>query len=190
MKNTKIFKLIISSLCIAVGIVLPIAFHTIPNAGSMFLPMHIPVLLCGFICGPFYGLACGILAPLLSFLLTGMPPVAFLPSMLCELAVYGVAAGILFKVVKTKNRQLNTYISLVGAMLCGRLVGGILNAFIFSAGKYTMQIWLTSSFVTSLPGIIAQLVFIPIIIFALQKAKLIDNSRFSPNALKKSEIKD
>jgi len=77
MKNTKIFRLIITSLCIAIGVVLPVAFHSIPNAGSIFLPMHIPVLLCGLICGPFYGLACGILAPLLSCLLTGMPPVAF-----------------------------------------------------------------------------------------------------------------
>ena len=188
MKNTKIFRLIITSLCIAIGVVLPVAFHSIPNAGSMFLPMHIPVLLCGLICGPFYGLACGILAPLLSCLLTGMPPVAFLPSMLCELAVYGIVAGILFKVVKTKNKQVNTYISLIGAMLCGRLVGGMLNALIFSAGKYTMQIWLTSSFVTALPGIIAQLVFIPVIIFALQKAKLIYNSGLTSNTYKKPQI--
>ncbi|MEI6578723.1 MAG: ECF transporter S component [Eubacteriales bacterium] len=188
MKNTKIFKLIISSLCVAIGIVLPIAFHAVPNAGSMFLPMHIPVLLCGLICGPFYGLACGILAPLLSCLLTGMPPLAFLPSMLCELAVYGIVAGILFKVVKTKNKQVNTYISLIGAMLCGRLAGGMLNALIFSAGKYSMHIWLTSSFVTALPGIMAQLVFIPLIIFALQKAKLIDDSCLPSKALKECKI--
>ncbi len=187
MKNTKILKLIISSLCIAAGIVLPVAFHAIPNAGSVFLPMHIPVLLCGLICGPFYGFACGILTSLLSCLLTGMPPVAFLPGMLCELAVYGFVSGILFSVVKTKNRQVNTFISLIGAMLSGRLIGGILNAFIFSVGKYTMQIWLTSSFVTALPGIIAQLIFIPVIIFALQRAKLIDDSSSTSNALKNAK---
>jgi len=168
-KSTKIIRMVIAAMCIAVGVVLPIALHSVPNAGSIFLPMHIPVLLCGLLCGPFYGLACGILAPLLSFLLTGMPPMAFLPSMLCELAVYGIMAGILYKVVKTKNRELNIYIALIGAMLCGRLVGGILNALIFSVGKYSMHIWLTSSFVTALPGIIIQIIAIPLIVFAVEK---------------------
>ena len=170
---TKTKKLVLAGLCVALGVVLPVAMHGIPNAGSILLPMHIPVLLCGLVCGPVYGLACGILAPLLSSLLTGMPPAAILPSMLCELAVYGLIAGLLIKVVKTKCSIANVYIALVGAMLCGRLVYGVLNAVIFKAGAYSMQVWLTASFVTALPGIVIQLVFIPLVIFALQKAKFI-----------------
>ncbi len=70
---SKIKKLILTGLCVAIGVVLPVALHSVPNGGSIFLPMHIPVILCGLICGPLFGLACGILTPLLSSLLTGMP---------------------------------------------------------------------------------------------------------------------
>ena len=167
-------KMIITALLIALGVVLPIAFHSIPNAGSIFLPMHIPVLLCGIVCGFPYGLACGILAPLLSSFMTGMPPAAFLPSMLCELAVYGLISSLLIRFVRTKNLYANIYISLIGAMLCGRVVAGILNALIFRAGNYSMEIWTTAAFVTALPGIVIQIIVIPIIITALQKSKLIE----------------
>lgn len=171
MKHTK--KLVITALCIALGVVLPFAFHSIPNAGSVMLPMHIPVLLSGLLCGPLYGLAAGLLTPLLSSLITGMPPVAYLPSMLCELAVYGLVAGLLIHFIKTKSSIANIYIALIGAMMCGRLVYGLLNAVIFRAGEYSMVVWLTSAFVTSLPGIIIQLVVIPLIVIALRKAKLV-----------------
>ena len=80
MKNTK--KMVITALCMAIGIILPITLHAIPNAGSILLPMHIPVLLCGLICGPVYGVICGVMTPFLSSLLTGMPPAAYLPSMI------------------------------------------------------------------------------------------------------------
>lgn len=171
MKHTK--KLVITALCIALGVVLPFAFHSIPNAGSVMLPMHIPVLLSGLLCGPLYGLAAGLLTPLLSSLITGMPQVAYLPSMLCELAVYGLVAGLLIHFIKTKSSIANIYIALIGAMLCGRLVYGLLNAVIFRAGEYSMVVWITSAFVTSLPGIIIQLVVIPLIVIALRKAKLV-----------------
>lgn len=172
MKKTK--NLIIAGLCVALAIVLPIAFHSIPNAGTIFLPMHIPVLLCGLICGPVYGLACGILAPLISSFATAMPPVAILPGMLCELAVYGLVSGLLTRIIKTKYKMLNLYLSLAGAMLCGRIVGGALNALIFRAGNYSMQIWLTSSFITAIPGIIIQLIVIPLVVITLRRARLID----------------
>lgn len=172
MKPTK--KLTITALCIALGVVLPFAFHSVPNAGSILLPMHIPVLLCGVLCGPVYGLAVGILAPVASNLITGMPPMAYLPSMLCELAVYGLVAGLLIRFVKTRSNLGNIYISLIGAMLCGRLVYGVLNAIIFKAGEYSMTIWLTGAFVTSLPGIAIQLIFIPAIVMTLRKSKLVE----------------
>ena len=171
MTNTK--RLFLAGLCVALGIVLPVAFHSVANAGSIFLPMHIPVLLCGLICGWPYGLACGVLAPLLSSLITGMPPMAFLPSMLCELAVYGFVSGLLMRYVKTGKLLADLYISLVGAMLLGRLVLGLLNAVLFRAGEYSVALWTTSAFVTALPGIVIQLAVIPVLVFALKKSKLI-----------------
>ena len=113
------------------------------------------------------------LAPLLSSLITGMPPMAFLPSMLCELAVYGFVSGLLMRYVKTGKLLADLYISLVGAMLLGRLVLGLLNAVIFRAGEYSIAVWTTSAFVTALPGILLQIAIIPVLVFALKKAKLI-----------------
>ena len=172
MSNIK--KMVGTALFAAIGIALPLAFHSIPNAGRVFLPMHIPILLCGLICGLPYGLACGIVTPLLSSLVTGMPPAAMLPSMLCELAVYGLVSSMLMRFVRVKNPYAKIYIALIGAMLSGRVVLGALNALIFSAGDYSMQAWLGTAFLTALPGIAVQVVLIPVIVFGLQKAKLIE----------------
>ena len=85
--NTK--QLVLAALCVALGVVLPVAFHSIPNAGSVLLPMHIPVLLCGLVCGPVYGLLSGILTPLLSSMITGMPAsfVTGLPGIIIQLVL-------------------------------------------------------------------------------------------------------
>ena len=174
MKQTK--NLVTSGMCVALAVVLPMAFHMIPDAGKVFLPMHIPVLLCGLLCGPVYGLGCGVLAPLLSHLFTGMPPAATLPGMLCELAVYGLVSGMLIRIVRTRWNLLNLYAALAGAMLCGRVINGVLNALIFSAGKYSLEIWLTASFLQAIPGIAIQLALIPLLVLALQKARLADRT--------------
>lgn len=172
MSKTK--RLILASLCLALGVVLPIAFHSVANAGSIFLPMHIPVLLCGLICGWPYGLACGALTPILSSLITGMPPMAYVPSMVCELAVYGLVTGLIFRYVKTGKTIVDIYIALISAMLLGRITFGVLNALIFRAGEYSITIWATAAFATALPGIVIQLIIIPILIIALQRAKIIN----------------
>ena len=172
MKLSVVKKSILTAVCIALCVVLPQAFHAIPNAGSVYLPMHIPVLLCGLICGAPYGLLCGLAGPALSHLFTGMPPIGMLPSMLVECAVYGFAAGAMMK-IKTKRLYPDLYLSLVVAMIAGRIVSGIAKALIFSAGSYSMAAWVTGSFVTSLPGIVIQLALIPTIVFALEKARLI-----------------
>jgi niacin transporter len=95
---------------------------------------------------------------------------AALPGMLCELAVYGLVSGAVGRLVHTKNRTVNIYIALVCAMLAGRVTAGLVNGFIFQAGKYSLQMWLSASFVTALPGILAQLVLLPILVLALSKA--------------------
>lgn len=171
MKNTK--NLILTAMLIAIGVVLPQAFHMIPNAGSIILPMHIPVLVAGFAVGPVLGAICGFLTPLLSHLIFGMPPAPVLPSMLCELTVYGLMTGLLNKVLPMKNGIAKNYAVLILSMLCGRVTYGILNALIFRAGSYSLQAWLSAAFVTAVPGIVIQLVLIPILVDRLQKAHLI-----------------
>ena len=171
MKHTK--NLVLTGLCCALGVVLPILLHSIPKAGSILLPMHIPVLLCGLICGPLYGLGCGILTPILSSLITGMPPAAYLPSMVCELAVYGLLAGLFIRLIHTKQRSLNLYVSLIGAMIGGRIVYGLLNSLIFQAGEYSLQLWLAGAFINAAPGIVIQLVILPVVVLTLYKARII-----------------
>ena len=171
MNNTR--KLVLTALFVALGVVLPQAFHAIPNAGSIFLPMHIPVLIAGYAVGPVFGLLCGILTPVLSHLIFGMPPAPVLPGMLCELAVYGLMTGVLNKLIKTENSLVKNYLVLIGAMLCGRITYGVLNTLIFRAGQYSMQAWVSAAFVTAIPGIIIQLILIPILVDRLSKANLI-----------------
>ena len=115
-----------------------------------------------------YGLACGLLGPCLSSLLTAMPPAAILPGMACELAVYGVVTGLLYRRFRTSCHLADIYICLAIAMVCGRLVSGALNALIFRAGAYSLSIWVTASFVTALPGIAVQLVCVPLLLTALE----------------------
>lgn len=180
MKSGKVLNLVVTGMCIALGVVLPMAFHSIPNAGSIFLPMHIPVLICGLLCGWQYGLICGILAPALSSILTGMPPMGYLPKMLCELAVYGLIAGVCINHILVKGRQIvNLYLSLIIAMICGRVISGVLNAFLFSAGSYTMKAFIAGSFITCIPGIVIQLVVIPILVYAVQKSGVITKVRMA-----------
>ena len=172
MKNTR--KLVLTALFVAIGIILPMTLHGVPNGGKIFLPMHIPVLICGLICGPTYGIACGVLTPLISSFATGMPPAAILPGMLCELAVYGFMTGLIAKYVRTGKTVLDIYIALAGAMLLGRVTYGVLNTFVFMAGKYSMSAWVSAAFVTAVPGIAVQLVLIPMIVLGLKRAKLIE----------------
>lgn len=172
-KMSAVKKSIITAVCIALCVVLPQAFHAVPNAGAIYLPMHIPVLLCGLICGWPYGLLCGLAGPALSALLTGMPPAAVLPGMLVECGVYGLAAGLLMQLLRTKHLYADLYISLAAAMLLGRVVSGIAKALIFSAGSYSMASWVAGSFVTALPGIVIQLALLPSIVYALMRARLI-----------------
>ena len=165
--------MILTAMFIAIGVTLPLALHAVPNAGRVFLPMHIPILLCGIIVGFPYGLICGAVTPLLSSFFTGMPPTAMLPSMLCELAAYGAVSSLLMRFVPVKNMYARIYISLIGAMLFGRVFYGIMNALVFSAGAYTMNAWLAAAFVTALPGVIIQIVIIPTIVIVLLKARMI-----------------
>ena len=110
---TPVKKIVLTAVCAALCVVVPMAFHAIPNAGSVFLPMHIPVLLCGIVCGWPNGFICGLIGPLVSSLLTGMPPAAMLPSMMVECCVYGLTTGLVMKYVRTGKLLPDLYISMI-----------------------------------------------------------------------------
>jgi len=158
---------------IALCVVLPLAFHAIPDGGSLFSPMHIPVLLCGLIAGPGPGLVCGLAGSLLSSLITGMPPLGYLPAMMAELAVYGLISGLIMKLVRIGKLRTDLYLSLIASMIAGRIAGGIVTALFFSKGSYSLTAWAAAYFAKSVPGLLLQLILIPIIYYALEKAKLI-----------------
>lgn len=166
-------KICICAICIALCYVLPIAFHAV-GLGSILSPMHIPVLLCGMACGPVYGLLCGILGPLLSSL-SGMPPLPMLVRMIPELMTYGFIAGLCIRFIRTGHSTADVYISLVVAMVAGRIVGGIATAVFFAvtSGVYSIALWATGYFAESLPGIAAHLILVPLLLFMLQKARVL-----------------
>ncbi|MBE6934523.1 MAG: ECF transporter S component [Ruminococcaceae bacterium] len=172
MKLTSVKKLVFTAVCAALCLVLPMAFHAVPNGGVVFLPMHIPVLLCGLICGWPYGGVCGLVGPLISSLITGMPPAAMLPSMMVECCTYGVISGLLMRFVRTKYTVADLYISLIAAMAAGRIIAGLAKAWIFTPGISPFA-WVTTSLVSGIPGIAIQLVLMPAVVFALTRAKLI-----------------
>lgn len=180
-KMNPIHRTVLGALFVALCVVLPIAFHSIPDAGSILLPMHIPVLVCGLLCGWPYGFICGLLGPALSCLLTGMPPMAILPAMMIECATYGAITGLILKFIRTKNLTLDLYIALIVAMIAGRVVSGVAKALIFSPG-ITMTAWITASFVTALPGIVLQLVLIPQVVRLLMKTKYLPDRYPKENA--------
>ena len=166
-------SVVVAAVCAALGIVLPMAFHAIPGAGNAWLPMHIPVMISGLVAGPVAGAVTGVLGPVLSSLLTGMPAAPMVAPMTCELLTYGLVAGLLSKFVRTGNVTVDLYVSLIGAMLAGRVVNGVLRALIFSPGAYTREAWLAASFITSLVGIVLQLAVVVPIVVSLERAGLV-----------------
>ena len=175
--NTQIKKLSYAALCLALALVLPFLTGQIPTIGAMLSPMHIPVLLCGFLCGWQWGLAVGFVAPILRSVLFGMPklyPTAL--AMMYELAVYGAATGFFYRLFP--RRPWRIYLSLVLAMLLGRIVWGCAQYFLLGAQgtKFTWQMFAAGAFINAVPGIILHLILIPAIVYALEKAGYILNN--------------
>lgn len=176
MKKNGILRLVYAALCLALAIVLPFVTGQIPQFGQMLSPMHLPALLCGFLCGWQYGALVGVIAPLLRYALFGMPPIVPVGiPMAFELAVYGMVAAILYS--KLSKKVINIYVALIGAMLAGRIVGGIAKAVLLGIQNtsFPISLFVTSYFVETIPGIISQIIIIPLIVIALRKAKLLPN---------------
>ena len=174
MKNNKILKMVLAALFLAIAYVLPFFTGQIPEVGAMLCPMHIPVLLCGFICGWNWGLLVGFIAPLLRSVALAMPPM--FPTAICmafELATYGAIAGIMHK--KLSSKKWYVYLSLIIAMIVGRIVwgGAMYICMGIKGGAFTLAAFFAGAITNAIPGIIVQLVLIPIIVIMLEKAKVL-----------------
>ena len=174
-KTSPILRLTYAAACLALCMVLPFLTGQIPQVGSVLCPMHIPVLLAGFLCGPWWALAVGAVAPLLRFALFGMPPLFPTGAAMCfELAAYGLVSGILYR--KLPKKALNVYVALIAAMLAGRVIWGIVMVVLMglNGSAFTWAAFMAGAFVNAVPGIIVHIILIPIIVLALRKAGLAD----------------
>ena len=174
-EKTDLKKLSAAAVCLALCLVLPFLTGQNPQIGSALSLMHIPVLLGGFVCGPWYAAAVGLLAPLLRSVMFGMPPL--MPtgvSMAFELAAYGLSAGLLYKILPKKTAYI--YVSLIAAMFIGRVVWGISRVLLFgvSGVEFSWQMFIAGAFVNAVPGIILHIALIPVIVLALKNAGFLD----------------
>lgn len=161
-------KIVFAGVFFALGIVLPFLTMQIPKIGNMLLPMHIPVMLCGFVCGAPLGFTVGLLTPLLRSVLFGAPvlyPNAV--AMMFELAVYGAGCGLFYRLFSNifKSKYANLYISMIISMIVGRIVWGVASYFLYGAAgtDFTVKIFLAQGFLNAVPGIIIQLIIVPAI---------------------------
>ena len=166
MKSVK--KLTLAALFLALGLLLPFLTGQIREIGNKLLPMHVPVLICGVVCGWKYGLLVGFITPLLRFFLFSMPAMPNALTMAFELAAYGAVIAILYEKLQKSNMRI--YISLLSSMIVGRLVWGITSMIIYGISNtaFTWQMFVGGAFLNAIPGIILQLVLIPVLMLALE----------------------
>lgn len=170
-------KMVFAAVCLALCMVLPFFTGQIPQIGKALSPMHIPVLLCGFIAGPWYAAAVGAIAPLLRTAVFHAPVLFPTGIAMCfELAAYGAFTGMIYKILPKKTWSI--YAALVTAMLAGRVVWGIVTAALLAGGEepFTWQAFVAGAFIKALPGIILHIVLVPMIVMALERAKLLNRS--------------
>ena len=171
--SLRIRKITYSALFLALAMVLPFLNGQIPEIGSMLCPMHIPALLCGFLCGWPWGLAVGFLSPLLRSLLFGMPPVWVAIAMAFEMATYGAIAGLLYRRLPKTGWRI--YASLISAMIAGRLVWGLVKFLLagLQGTEFSLSIFLSGAITTAIPGIILQLILIPVLVVVMERTNML-----------------
>ncbi len=170
--HRNIRDLVTAAVCLALCLLLPFLTGEIPQWGNMLSPMHIPVLLCGLLCGWPYALAVGLIAPPLRYALFGMPPI--MPTglaMMVELGVYGLAASLLRRALPKKPAFL--YVALVLSMLLGRVAWGAARLVLagLSNGVFTFAQFLAGAFTSAVPGIACHILIIPPLAMALEKSR-------------------
>ncbi len=168
MRNEKVYNLVLAGFLIALGIMLPQLIGRIQILGQSLLPMHFPVLICGLVCGWKYGGVCGIVVPITASLIFTMPPLfPIAVAMAFELAAYAIIAAVCYKKMK-----MNIYLSLIISMLGGRIVYGIVNYLLMmiNSQTYSLEVYFTTTFVNGIVGMIAQIIIVPLLVIAIQKA--------------------
>ena len=167
--------LVYSSACLALALLLPFLTGQIPAIGSALCPMHIPVLLCGYLCGAPWALLVGFMAPPLRYFLFSMPPFPTNAAMAVELAAYGLFAGLLYR--RLPKTRANIYLSLLISMVLGRICWAAARALLAEAfgSPLTLPIFLASAFTNAIPGILCQIILIPLLVMALKKANILED---------------
>lgn len=181
MKRSMVKNLTLSAMFMAIGLILPVITGHIPQIGNMLLPMHIPVFLCGLICGWKYGLAVGFILPLFRSLIFGMPPIYPIAiAMAFELAVYGFVAGYLYNHSRWKC-IVSLYSSMIIAMISGRLVWGVAEIILLGikGNTFTWKMFAAGAFLNAIPGIVIQLILVPAVMVALNRTGLVKYHRAS-----------
>ncbi len=173
--KSKWHRAVLAALFLAVGLVLPLLTAQIKEIGDTLLPMHLPVLLCGLLCGPYYGMTVGALLPFLRSVTFGMPPLY--PNavwMALELATYGLVIGLVY-VRLGKRHTGDVYVSLLTAMVAGRVVWGVAKTLLlgFADKGFTLQMFIAGGVLDALPGIVLQLVLIPILMAVARKIRFV-----------------
>lgn len=169
--DKRVRKTVFAAMFLALAMVMPFLTGQIPQFGKMLCPMHFPVLLCGFFCGPWLGAAVGAIAPLLRSLIFGTPHLMPDAVAMCfELCTYGVLAGLLYMRLPKKRGYI--YLSLIAAMLGGRLVWGTARAILYGIGQssFGWAAFAAGAFTKAIPGIVAQILIIPVLVMALNRA--------------------
>ena len=174
-EHAVILRMVYAAVCIALALILPLFLGQVQVFMQGISPMHIPAILCGFLCGPWYGLAVGMISPILRSMIFTMPPMyPTAIAMAFELGTYGLVTGLLYKALKKMNFWSRTYISMIVAMVAGRVVGGIAQAILLGLnGKpYGLEAFATAYFVNTSVGMVIHLIVVPLILFALMQARL------------------
>ncbi len=169
--SSAVRELVVAALCLSLCILLPFLTGQIPQIGSMLSPMHIPVLLCGFLCRWPWAAGVGFIAPILRSMMLGMPPIFVASAMAFEMAAYGLVAAVVYGILPKKT--VNIYVSLIVAMLVGRVVWGAASFVIYNTAmntQFTIEMFLTGAFLQAIPGIIAHILLIPPLVLAIQKS--------------------
>ena len=169
----RVRRMTFAALLLAMALLLPFLTGQIPEIGRQLSPMHIPVLLCGFLCGWTWGLAVGFVAPLMRSLIFEMPelfPTAV--AMAFELAAYGAIAGILHKILP--RTPWAVYVTLILSMIAGRLVWGLAQLILLglTGQAFTVAAFLAGAVTNAIPGIILHIALIPLLVIALERAGL------------------
>ena len=170
MNHLQIKKLVISAMMLALCLLLPFLTGQIREIGRMLAPMHLPVLICGFICGPVWGFAVGLVAAPLRSMIFSMPAVPECFFMAAELAFYGLMSGLLYRIFPKKLPFY--YVSLLISMVTGRIIYGITHLFVagLNGNTYLFETFIGATLLGSIPGIILQLILIPLILAGLKRA--------------------